>query len=82
MILLLNCAHKISYALRLNIEAVIGKEPGSDLLADLAETPREAADNWSSPCRQTLAATIWGILSYHEDTGAAKRHIGIFSLAH
>ena len=61
MTLLLNCAHKISHALRLKIEAVIGKEPGSDPPADLADTPREAVDNWSSPCRyRHWQQPFWG----------------------
>ena len=45
----LKSAHKISHALGPRAEAVIWKEPGSDLPADLGEPPREAGGNWSSP---------------------------------
>lgn len=39
---LLKCAHKFSYALGLRAETVICKKPGSGLLADLGNSPREA----------------------------------------
>ena len=51
MTLLLNCAHKISHALRHKIEAVIGKESGLDSSAGFRDSPKEAEHNWSSPWR-------------------------------
>ena len=41
-------AHKISYTPGPRTEAVVRREPGSDLSADLGEPPREAGGNWSS----------------------------------
>lgn len=49
--LLLKGACKISHTLRPSTEAVIWKDPGSDLLAGLRKPLREAGGNWGSPWR-------------------------------
>lgn len=41
--------HTFSYALGLRAETVTCKKPGSGLLADLGNSPREAGGIWDSP---------------------------------
>ena len=56
------CTCKTSHVLSPNAEAVIGKKPGSDPLADLGDPARGTGGNWDSPG--------------DEDTGGS--HIGEF----
>lgn len=56
-------------------EAVIWKEPESDMPTDLGESPGAAGDNGSSPRARAVAAVISGSSVHHlEAGGAAQGH--------
>ena len=69
---------KISHTLGPRAEAVIWKEPRSDTLANLGETPREKGGNWSSPGDMDTGGSHSGELFYQVDTVVSKHHFGNF----
>ena len=56
-------------------EAEVWKEPESDPLSDLGESPREAGGNLDSSWAEMLAVTISGSSLCRQDTTAGKLHL-------
>ena len=81
---LLEDTHKISHTPAPGAEAAMRKEPGSDPLAELAESPGEEGrkELGLTVGTQMLAAAMWGTSFYHKDTGAGKCPFGIHPVAY
>ena len=72
--------HRISHKLITSIKAVIWKEPESNPLADLRETPEEKGGNWDSPWGHRCS--IWESFFYHRDIDTGKHHFELLLIAY
>ena len=80
--LLLTVTHKTSHAPSPSTEAIIWKDPGSDLFADLGKPLKEAGGNGDFPEDTDAGGSHLGSSFYHEDNCAGKHHFGALSLAY
>ena len=79
--LLFKGAHSVPHALSPSAEAVIGKDPGSDPLANLSLPERQEAAEIFPGNIDTGGSHFWSLF-YHEDTGADKHHFRILPLTY